>query len=212
MRDVSKTLVCLTLGFLLSGNAVARYFGPPELMPAPAGSALYDETDSSTTRNSIGVGVELGSVARKSNISDLAGMEVMVGGRVFMRLSILRKVFVEPALGFFFRPQGATPDGLNDYTFEAGARLYYTPLSPRRLQWYIGTAQRVEAVYSTIVPYPGDPTLTNLAFRFRLGPATGLAYALSRDMSLVTDLEATAEFTNPIQPYFGWTVGLILKY
>jgi hypothetical protein len=231
--------VVMTLSMLLGACAFARSpqsTAPPLLPPPESAKANYnyplysksyyammaESTDGGSTsvsasatsgeaRPTVGIGFELGSIARPSATSDLAGLQLLPGGRIFMRFSPMRKIFVKPALGFFYRSRGAGSVSVGEYSIEAGGTVYYTPLAPSRFQWFVGGAARMEAMISRTSVF-GNGDTSPASYRFRMGPATGIAYAIDPRLSFVSDAEVTAAFTQPVRTYVGLTLGFVYKY
>ncbi len=190
--------------------AIAR--PPVPLMPPKVHNIGSDTTATAmeprTARRAWGLGAELGLLGRRSGSgSDVLGMQLFFGGRVFARIPLWDSFTIKPSIGYFRKSQGEGGAGVTEQAFEGGLVAHYSILQAQSLRWLAGISQRFELSTSTI-NVPGTSS-SESAFRYRVGPSTGIAYGLTPDVSLLTDLEVTFAVTNEARAFFGLTAGLV---
>jgi len=172
---------------------------------------LSDEPSAEIPKRPTGLGLELGTLGRPTNANaDLVGLQMLFGGRFFMRLPLARNFYLRPALGYFRKGEGNGGTGVVQHSIDAGGTVQWVPWPEWRLRPIFGICPRVEALFSQISAFDSSGTSTG-AYRFRLGPSAGLAYSIDRTLNLIADLEVSFPFTQPVRPYAGMTVGFIYR-
>ena len=136
-----------------------------------------------------GLGFELGILGRSNSTqADIAGLQMLGGLRVFARYSLTENIFILPSLGGFFRHEGPGNTSVNQFLIEGGATAYYNFWLSKKTRWLVGGTIKGEYAISSISA-GGSNASSGSEFRFRAGPATGLAIGISPEWSAVVDVE-----------------------
>ena len=212
-----KTLQKIGIVVLCLFGPLAQARRPVPLMPPRAVDAdtPSDSVGTSLNRQSepkqlIGFGAEFGVLGNGVDSGgDALGMQVFWGGRIFARIPLTSRIYLKPSLGYFRGSQGAGQTSVTQNVFEGGLGAYYALLRGSRLRWLVGLSQRLDGQLSVINAPGGVSSTSPMAFRYRLGPATGLAMGLSPDVSLVTDFEVTIPTVSPVKPVAVLSAGVI---
>lgn len=161
-----------------------------------------------TSARATNLGLELGVLGYKNNAgSDVFGLQLMPGGRVFLREFFTRSWIFKPSIGFFRRGEGTSETGVVQNVFEAGVVGQYVINPANQVRANAGLAARLDGILSQISALNASET-TPLAFRVRMGPTVGVAYSISRGMTWVTDFELTLSLEKPVKPFAALTTGL----
>lgn len=228
---MNQRALIVMLVFVSCFPALARSRKAVPLLPPPLSSSYVAWSAPSSRRNasteslrvrseveapassgrSMSLGLELGTVGRNANAqSDVFGLQLLYGGRAFLRLPLSRHFYLRPGLGYFRKSEGTAQAGVVQNAFELGSALHYVFDPAKRLRSVLGVAGRFEALFSQISAFDSSGT-SPLAYRFRLGPTAGLAYSIDRDISLTSDLETGFSFTKPVRFYAGLTFGFFFR-
>ncbi len=166
---------------------IARATLPRAYPPNVTTQALEKERPLSAT----GYGVELAVMGRSNKTqAEVAGMQLLYGLRFFARIPVLDNFFLVPSIGAFLKRDRAGNAGVNEYLIEAGGSLYYNLWLAHKLRLLVGGTGKVG--YDIVSVSAGDSNSTEAAsFRFRGGPAAGLALGVSPELSFVANFELT---------------------
>ena len=161
------------------------------------------------TGSATGLGFELGSLGRANRTqSDLAGFQLLLGGRFFARMPVFDDFYLVPSLGYFQKRESAGSAGVTQHLFEGGLAVYYNAWTGKKARWLVGGVMRVDYALSEIHAFNSSSTGDG-AFRFRAGPSTGFALGISPEWSFVTNVEVGFSFGDATRLHPGLTAGLI---
>ncbi len=181
-----------------------------------AASLVPDSTLSSPTPkekksklSALGIGFEIGTMGRANKTqSDLAGLQLFIGGRFFSRFALTEDIFVVPSLGYFQKRESNGSAGVTQHILEAGVGGYYAAWTGHKARLMVGGVARAEYGISQISALNSDSASAS-EFRFRAGPALNLAVGISPDFSFVTDIEAGIALGSTVGVQPGIAAGLI---
>lgn len=196
-KAVSSTT---TTNTRVSSRATAAQLPPP---------MITAKVERERSLSATGYGFELGVLGRDNKTqANIAGMQLLYGGRVFSRISVMDNVFLVPSLGAFFKRDRAGNAGVNEYLIEAGAALYYNFWLAKKLRLLVGGTAKVG--YDLVSVSAGDSNSDSAgAFRVRGGPAAGLALGISPDVSLTANFELTLGTGDTMRIQPGLALGAI---
>jgi len=197
---------------------------PPSSSPAPApkvaayrsGSSVPDATLSSpapkekkSKLSALGIGFELGTMGRANKTqSDIAGLQLFIGGRFFARFAATEDIFVVPSLGYFQKRESQGAAGVTQHILEAGVGGYYGVWTGRKARLMVGGVARAEYGIAQISALNSDSSSAG-ELRFRAGPAMNVAVGLSPDFSFVADIEAGIAMNPTVRVQPGIAAGFI---
>ncbi len=136
-------------------------------------------------------GAQVGFLGKTNSTSaDALGLQMAWGLRLIARIPVWERFYIKPSLGYFRRSQGAGSSSLTENTFELGGTIQYALLRGSRVKLLVGLAQRLDA-FTVKIDIASATTSSPLTFGYRLGPEVGVAFGLSRSISLVIDTDVT---------------------
>jgi len=138
-------------------------------------------------------------------------MQVLLGGRAYMLLPLNSNWALKPSLGYFRTGQSLAGVSVTEQDIEPGVTLEYTMARSHRMQWWVGGVDRVEVLLSTITVLNSSGTGIP-AIRDRLGPATGAAFRIMKDIDFTVDTEVAASLTLPVRFYPAATAGILYRW
>lgn len=211
---MKKKLFLLALATIVSTSAWARR-PPVPLLPLREGASAGEVTQprvkhKPSSKEALTVGFELGTLGRQSDSGSVLGMEVFFGGRATMRLFVFERFSLRPSLGYFRGAQSTGSLTTTQNLFEAGLNAQYAIINGTRTRWFAGLSQRLDASITNISVYDASEN-TPISFRYRVGPATGIATRMTENTDLTFDLEYTLGITKPTRQFGSLTVGFLFK-
>lgn len=156
-----------------------------------------------------GMGLELGTLGRANRTqSDVAGLQLFFGGRFFVRMPVFDDFYLVPSLGYFRKREGAGSAGVTQHLIEGGLTAYYNAWTGRKARWFVGGMAKAEYALSEIYAFNASSSGEGV-FRFRAGPATGIAVGISSEWSFVANLELGFSLGDATRIQPGIAMGLI---
>ncbi|MBM4317375.1 MAG: hypothetical protein FJ116_07825 [Deltaproteobacteria bacterium] len=184
----------------------------PLLPPRDRGTAVANSkkkiVNPKSSKVALLANVEMGTLLRRDETSsDILGMQLFLGGRASVRFPILiPSLYVKPSLGYFFKRQAEGTVSVVQQVIEGGLTLQYGIFEKNNLQWLLGLSNRFDYSISNIRVY--SQSTSGQAFRYRVGPSSGVHFSLSPELKLTTDLEITFSASSPTRMFGGLTTGL----
>jgi hypothetical protein len=208
-----KRLLFISMAFVTAVPAFARRPFIPLLPPRESASVLETRRTERTVRKTRSaptqLGFEFGSILRTTGSgSDLLGIQLMMGGRIAMRLRPWPYIYLRPSLGYFRKSESAGNVTVAQNLFEAGLNAQYGLSSQRDIKVLIGISQRFDGTFTATSvgeTGQGSPWL----FRYRAGPSAGISFRMNDSTTLTADAEYTFGLTRPLRNFGGASVGLL---
>ena len=156
------------------------------------------------------IAVEFGALGVKSDLdADFAGAQILSGVRLGAYWPVIgHSIFLKPTVGYFARLIDSSGLAITHHVIEAGITVEYAHIPYHGIQFAIGIAQRVDGLISNETSL-STTGVSNLSFRYRLAPTISIGTMVSRDISLLLNVEGGAVTASPIVPYAGATVGIL---
>ncbi len=212
---MNKIVSLIVLMQVLSGLALARLPKTVPLLPprdsgSGAGAAFKNQGGLLVSRPQphMMAAVQLGTLMRgDSTSSDVLGMQLFIGGRVGLSITVLMPSFyLRPSLGYFRKQQSEGVVSVVQQVFEGGLNAQYSVINKKHFQWAFGISNRFDYAISSINIY--DQSNGGQDFRYRVGPSSQLLIKISNSLNWVSDFEFTFVVSGPIRGFGGLTTGL----
>lgn len=181
---------------------------PPTRRPQLITNGELQTSQPTYGRQVFGLGAELGIAGRATDASGSVGStQLFLGGRIVGRLPIARDLYLKPSVGFFYKNEGSSSVGLNQYVLETGLVAQWAFAKSARSRWLLGLANRVDFMWNQVAAF-GTSGSSPMVMRYRVGPAVGGLFGIAPDLSLSIDTEVTFSF-GPVRPAASLTAGFV---